>query len=158
MVNKEALKGETSKETYKMAYLFGLLYYHFARVLIDEFGKKRGKELIAKAVKNFATERGEKMREQALRMDMELTRQNLGKVSDLPAYTFYTDEEGTHCPFADAWEEKGSLGQELGLLYCNINDPYKEKAFNPELRLYRYIKNRNLGDIACGFGDVKFLK
>jgi len=158
MIGKEELKEEISKEAYKMAYLFGLLYYHFAKVLVDELGSKRGKELITEAVKNFAIERGKKMRGRAVKIGMELTRQNLRKVSDLPTYTFYTDEEGTHCPFADAWEEKGSLGQELGLLYCNINDPYKEKGFNPELRLYRYIKNRNLGDIACDFADVEYLE
>jgi hypothetical protein len=158
MRKKEVLKEEISKETYKMAYLFGLFYYHFAKVLVDELGNKKGRELITKAVKNFAIERGRKMREQALKMNIELTRRNLRKVSDLPAHTFYTDGEGTHCPFADVWKEKGPLGQELGLLYCNVNDPQKEKAFNPELRLYRYIKNRNLGDITCDSANVEYLE
>lgn len=149
---------DVARETFKMARLFALLYYHFAKVLVDEFGKDRGKDLIAKAVKNFALERGGTLRDHALNLGLDLTDENMRKVSDLPKYTFFTDENRTHCPFADMWEEKGSIGQELGLIYCNVNDPYKAKGFNPKARLYRYIKNRNLGDTKCDFKNVEYLK
>ena len=141
-----------------MARLFALLYYHFAKVLVDEYGKDKGKELIRKAVKNFALERGRRMREEASRLGMDLNDQTMREISDLPRYTFYTDENGTFCPFADEWEEKGELGQELGLLYCNVNDPYKAKGFNPQARLYRYTKNRNLGDPVCDSKNVQYLE
>ena len=42
-----------------MARLFGLLHYHFAKVLVDEFGKRREKDLVAKAVKDFFQEKEE---------------------------------------------------------------------------------------------------
>lgn len=106
-----------------MARLFALLYYHFAKVLVDEHGKDRGEELIVKEVKNFALERGNRMREEASRLGLDLTPRTTREISDLPRYTFYTDENGTFCPFADEWEEKGDLGRKLGLLYCNMNDP-----------------------------------
>jgi hypothetical protein len=82
----------------------------------------------------------------------------MNKLSDLPRFTFYTNEQGTHCPFADVWEKKGALGRELGLLYCNINDPYKAKGFNPKARLYQYIKNRNLGNSECDHTNVEYLE
>jgi hypothetical protein len=100
------------------------------------------------------------MRRKALDMGQELSKENmrLPELSDLPAYTFYTRDGRTHCPFADAWKEKGDLGQELGLLYCNVNDSYKIRAFNPEFKLFKYIKNRNLGDEACDFVNVEFIE
>ena len=158
-MNEESIsKEEFMKEACKMARLFALLYYHFARVLVEEFGKDRGKELIVRAVKDFALERGRKMREEALRLGLSLTSQSMSELSDLPRYTFYTNEQGTHCPFADVWEEKGVLGQELGLLYCNINDPYKAKGFDSKARLYQYIKNRNLGHSECDHKNIEYLE
>ena len=149
---------ELVKETSKMAHLFALLYYHFAEVLVGELGRDRGRELITKALKDFALERGGRMRKKALSLGWNLDDQSMRELSDLPRYTFYTDRQGTHCPFADVWKEKGALGQELGLLYCNVNDPYKAKGFNPEFRLYQYQKNRNLGDDECDSINVEYLE
>ncbi len=158
-MNEETLsKEEVAVEAGKMAHLFALLYYHFAKILVDEFGEEKGTALITKAVKNFALERGRTMREYALSLGLDTTDQSMREVSDLPRFTFYTDDNGTHCPFADVWETKGSIGQELGLIYCNVNDPYKAKGFNAEARLYRYIKNRNLGDPKCDSKNVEYLE
>lgn len=59
---------------------------------------------------------------------------------------------------ADCWDRKGSLGRELGLIFCNINDSFKEKGFNSNLKLYKYKANRPLGKKICDFEDVEFLE
>lgn len=142
-----------------MAYLFGLLHYHYARTLVEELGKERGEELIRRAVKAFAVDRGRRMRRKALEKDLKAAMENIKDVNDLPAHTFYRDGEGnTVCPFADAWQEKGELGRSLGLIYCNVNDPWKIKSFDGKARLWRYIKNRNLGDAFCDSADVEYLE
>lgn len=53
------IKQLINNETYKMAYTYGLMYYHFAKVLVERLGKEKGEELITEALKNFALERGD---------------------------------------------------------------------------------------------------
>ena len=156
---KEFTKKELQEETTKMAYLFGLLHYHYARTLVKELGEKRGEDLIRKAIKAFAIDRGQSMKKKALALGLKPTMTNLKEVNDLPAYTFSREEkENTICPLADAWQEKGELGQALGLIYCNINDPWKNKSFDEKANLWRYIKNRNLGDSFCDAVNVEYLE
>jgi len=106
---------------------------------VKELGEKRGEDLIRKAIKAFAIDRGRSMRRKALALGLKPAITNLKEVNDLPAYTFYREEEGnTICPLADAWQEKGELGQALGLIYCNVNDPWKIKSFDEKAK-WRYF-------------------
>ncbi len=141
---------DITRETTMLAHLFALLYYHFGATLIAELGEKRGRRLIEKAVKDFALDRGRRMKSQVLSLGKRPNFKNYHLVRDLPEHTFWDTPEGrTHCPFADIWEKKGSFGQALGLLYCNTNDPWKIKGYNPQAKLWRWVKNRNLGDGMC---------
>jgi hypothetical protein len=159
MGKKEFTKEELQAETYKMAYLFGLLHYHYASTLMNELGKEQGENLVRKAVKAFAVDRGQRMRKKAVERGVKPTTANLATVNDLPAHTFYTDaEEKTVCPFADAWQDKGKQGQRLGLIYCDVNDPWKIKSFDPQAKLWRYVTNRNLGDACCDAVNVEYLE
>ena len=159
MKEKEFTKEELQEETYKMAYLFGLLHYHYAATLVKELGKEQGEKLVRKAVKAFAVDRGQRMRREALERGVKPTVENLATASDLPVHTFYTDEAGnTVCPFADAWRDKGKRGQGLGLIYCDVNDPWKLKSFDPQAKLWKYVKNRNLGGSFCDTVNVEYLE
>ena len=159
MGKKEFTKEDLQAETYKMAYLFGLLHYHYAATLVNELGKEQGEKLVRKAVKAFAVDRGQRMRKKALERGVKPTMANLATVNDLPAHTFYTDAAGnTVCPFADAWRDKGKQGQGLGLIYCDVNDPWKIKSFDARARLWRYVTNRNLGDAFCDAVNVEYLE
>ncbi len=139
-----------TRETTRMADLFALLYYHFGNSILDELGERKGSRLIERAVRSFALDRGRRMRRGLVAKGKKPNWKNLGQANDLPEYTFWNDKQGrTHCPFADIWEEKGRRGQRLGLLYCNTNDPWKLKGYNPNARIWRWVKNRNLGDKVC---------
>jgi len=147
---KKFTKEAITRETTKMAYLFGLLYYHFGVSIIKELGWERGKQLIEDTVRNFALDRGRRMRGRLVKMGKKPDLKNIKWVADLPLYTFWDDKQGrTHCPFADIWKEKGHQGRALGLLYCNTNDPWKMKGFDPKAKLWKWVKNRNQGDKVC---------
>ena len=53
MKEKVITVDECEKQVKLAVRLMGLLYYHFAKVLIDELGEKEGKRLISLAIKNF---------------------------------------------------------------------------------------------------------
>jgi len=127
---------------------FANLYFHFAKVLIDEFGKKRGKALIIKALTNFATERGSKLRERAAKLGLEPTPENFWKVTDIPILA-WESQQGFYCPYADVWNQKGKVGREVGFLYCMVNDSTLFETYNPEWKQIKFTKNLLLGDNCC---------
>ncbi len=146
-------KEEITAETRKLAKQLAMVYYHFAKSILEEMGETKGTRFVKKVLKDIAIERGHVMRAEAERMKLPLTQENMRKVNDLPRYTFPAQgHEGEFCcPYADLWKDKGALGRKLGLLWCNIIDPWKVRAFiGPSYKLWKYGKNLNLKDDFCG--------
>ena len=146
-------KEEITVESRKMAKQLAMVYYNFASSIVDEMGEIDGTKFLKKVLKKIAIERGEAMRSEAARIGLPFAQESMEKINDLPKYAFPADGHAgdIYCPYADFWKEKGALGQKLGLLWCNIMDPWKIRTFvGPTYRLWKYGKNLNLRDDFCG--------
>lgn len=139
---------ECDRQVKVMGTMFGQLYYHFAKTLVDEFGEEEGKRLILKAVRGYGHERGQKIKEEVLKRGLPLTVENFSKFSDLPSLGWEgKGEEITFCPYAQPWIEKGA--EDLGILYCEV-DMVKYEAYNPEIKVDR-LKSVLQGQECCEY-------
>ncbi len=59
-----------------MARLFGPMFYHLAKLLVERFGEVEGRRLVGEAVKRFWPERGERMSKKAAEMGLEPALEN----------------------------------------------------------------------------------
>ncbi|MCD6480350.1 L-2-amino-thiazoline-4-carboxylic acid hydrolase [Candidatus Bathyarchaeota archaeon] len=125
---------EVAEQVRRLGRMFGLLFYHFSKVIIEELGEERGRELIREVIRRFGLERGQRMRERALSMGLEPTLENFHKVSDLPEVGWGGAPREHFCPFAEVWFEKDAI--ELGKLYCDV-DIWKYKGYNPHIEVER---------------------
>jgi hypothetical protein len=140
-----------------MARRTALMYYYFARTLVDEFGEEEGKRLIAKAIWAYGEHCGRAVREALQAMGLPPTLQNFNKVPDLPrlgwetaTVTLANGEErpiATFCPLAAIWKELHA--EELGRIYCTV-DQAKYHAYNPAYE-FTHTKNVLDGDGYCEF-------
>jgi hypothetical protein len=125
---------EAVEEVHTMARLFGLIFYHFSNLLVEEHGEKRGRELIAEAVKRFGLDRAKRVREEVIKMGLKPTLENHGKVLDLPRIGWGGPTRETFCPFAQVWIEKGA--EDLCKLYCDV-DIWKYVGYNSKIKVKR---------------------
>ncbi len=138
-----------------MAERLAMLYYHFARVLVEELGEERARELIARAIEGYGTECGRRVREGVLAMGKPLTPENYSLVPDLPSLGWEVagasaDEKEiravvSHCPLAAYWKHVGA--EKLARLYCFV-DQAKYSAYNSDLKC-KHVRNVLDGDAAC---------
>ena len=145
-------KEEITTETRKLAKQLAMVYYNFAKSIMEEMGEAKGTKFVKKVLKSIAIERGQAMRAEAARLNLPSAQESMWKVNDLPKYTFPPQGHVGEvcCPYAEFWKDKGVLGQKLGLLWCNIIDPWKVRAFvGPTYKLWKYGKNLNLKDDIC---------
>ena len=109
-----------------------LLHAAYARVLVDELGEEKGRQLILNAITEYGKKVGEHVRENAAARCENYR-------GDLPAYgthdrleTVEVDGEtrlrAYGCGMWKTWEKLGE--EELGRLYCNT-DVAKYMGFNP---------------------------
>ncbi len=124
---------EAAEQVRRLGYLFGLMFYHFANILIEMHGEE-GRKLIQEAVRRFGLERARRMREKALTMGLEPNLENFRKVSDLPEVGWGGTTRETYCPFAEAWFDKGAT--DLCKLYCEV-DIWKYIGYNPKISVRR---------------------
>jgi L-2-amino-thiazoline-4-carboxylic acid hydrolase len=142
---------EAVSEIRQASFHFADLYFHFAKALIEELGPEKGKELIERAVRNRAVERGEKLREKAIQLKLPLNPEGWAKVTDIP-FTGWDKSYGRcTCPYAAAWIprfDREPWFQEIARLYCNVNDPQVTESFtgNTSQRITRNVLN---GDETC---------
>ncbi|MDO8122795.1 MAG: L-2-amino-thiazoline-4-carboxylic acid hydrolase [Candidatus Hermodarchaeota archaeon] len=126
---------DCTKQVRQVGNQVGLLYYHFAKTLVNELGEAEGKRLILEAIRSYGNERGATIREKVENAGLELTIENFAKFSDLPSSGWeYTDEGTTYCCYAEAWMDRGV--ENLGRLYCEV-DFALIKAYNPKIQATR---------------------
>ncbi len=146
---------EAVRDVRLMARRTALLYYHFAKTLVDELGEEEGKRLIAKAIWAYGEHCGRAVRESVEALGLPPTEENFNKIPDLPKLGWdvstITLENGeqrsiaTFCPLAAVWKELGA--EDLGRLYCYV-DQAKYHAYNPDYE-YTHTKNVLDGDAWC---------
>jgi len=125
---------EAAEEVRKLGRMFGLMFYHFANLLVDEFGEARSTELVKEAVKRFGLDRARQVREKVVAMGLEPTLENYGRAADLPEIGWGGLTRESHCPFAEVWFEKDAV--DLCKLYCDV-DIWKYVGYNPEIEVER---------------------
>jgi hypothetical protein len=97
-----------------------LLHLSFSRVLVDEFGEEKGKELIVGSVLEY----GKRIVERTMR-----------GFKDLPSYGVvgrFEDNRAYDCVLAEVFREYGE--EDLGCLYCYV-DGAKSMAADPAIKV-----------------------
>jgi hypothetical protein len=114
-----------------------LLHMCYARTLADELGQERAGDLIKKAIVDYGTKIGERIRKRVEAMGLPPTLENFEKGSDLSPIGFDTSQavvdgeprrQSSGCVLAEVWAEYGE--EELGRQYCLV-DPAKMQAYDP---------------------------
>jgi hypothetical protein len=145
---------EARKAVEDMTRRVGLLHMCYARTLVDELGREKGRDLIKKAIWDYGTKIGHRTRQRVEALGLEPTIENFGKGGDLSAIGFDHVEvvvEGERrvqslgCAMAEVWHEYGE--DELGGLYCLV-DPAKMQAYDPDWTWVHTKKIPN-GDECC---------
>jgi hypothetical protein len=106
--------------------LWSLMYYTFAKEMVDSFGEE-GMEALIRAVKNYGKARGERLRKRHEEEGRPINLKSLFEHYDLPGHpgtektrTHFTDDKlisyTYKCPYEQVW--RANDGTELGLVYC----------------------------------------
>jgi len=124
--------------------------------LVEELGEEKGKQLVLKAIKDYGTRIGSKVKEKTVAQGLTDNPENYKE--DLPLYGMHDRKETVEidgekrtrmygCTMAKVWNELGA--NELGRLYCYV-DPAKYMSFNPRFKLV-HTKAMPDGDGYCEF-------
>ena len=147
---------EAKEQVARVCRRLALLHLSFAKVLTEEFGEGRGKQLVLKAIKEYGERIGRDARSRAGTQGLDNSPSNYKE--DLPLYGMNESSETVEvngekrirmygCVMGKVWK---SLGEDrLGRLYCYI-DPAKYMAFNPGYALV-HVKSLPDGDDYCEF-------
>jgi hypothetical protein len=134
----------------------GLLHLAFAEVLVRELGPRRGRQLVAQAIKQYSLKIGKAKRDRAQQEGLELTQESFLQLSDLPSFGMHDHIEEVEvggekrirahgCVMGKVWHEQG--GDTLGRYYCFV-DPASSMAFNSDFKLV-HTKALPDGDPYC---------
>jgi len=147
---------EAKEQVRKVCVRLGLLHLSYAKILVDELGEKKGKELVLKAIKDYGIRVGERVKANVTAQGLENIPANYR--GDVPLYGMHDAKEVLEvdgekrkraygCVMGKVWNELGE--SKLGRLYCYV-DPAKYMAFNPNFKLI-HIKALPDGDEYCEF-------
>jgi hypothetical protein len=115
-----------------------LLHLSFSKTLVEEFGEKKGKELVIRSILEYGRRVGERIKR--------------GQ-PDLPKYGVYgeyKDEKVYDCVLAKTFHEYGE--EDIGCLYCYV-DPAKSMALDLNSKLI-HKDCAACGDNYCTFEEV----
>jgi hypothetical protein len=115
-----------------------LLHLAFSRVLVEQFGQEKGKELIIKSIMEYGKMIGER---------------TMQRKQDLPKYGIYEkfeDGKAYGCVFAKIFHEYKE--EDLGCLYCYV-DAAKSMTVNPKRKLI-HKECDACGDDYCFFESI----
>lgn len=128
---------EAENEVKVVTQRLALLHLAYAKTLVKEFGWKKGKLLVLKAIKEYGVRIAERKKR---------------GLQSLPKYGFWErrDNEPPQCELGKLVLEYGE--EDIGSLYCLV-DSAKTMAFNPEEKLI-HTKCLTVGDKYCEFATV----
>jgi hypothetical protein len=147
---------EAREQVSKVCRRLGLLHLSFAKILVEELGEKKGKELVLKAIKDYGTRVGDEARAKVTAQGLETDPANYK--DDLPLYGMHERSETVEidgekrvrlygCVMGKVWRELGE--GELGRFYCYVDIP-KYMSFNPNFKLV-HMKTLPDGEEYCEF-------
>jgi hypothetical protein len=134
----------------------GLLHLAFAEVLVDQFGPREGKRVLARAIKSYGRMIGEDKARQAEEAGLDTSPESFFQLSDLPAFGMHdrietvevdgeTRTRAHGCVMGELWNQHGR--GDLGRFYCLV-DPASSMAFNADRKLI-HLKRLPDGDPHC---------
>ena len=130
---------------------FAMLYFHFAKTLVDAFGVEKAKDLIRQTIFDLALDRSGQLRAKAQKQGLELTQPNFRRVTDLPFIGWDKSLGRNHCPYAETWVkyyDRYPWFRELAPFYCDVIDTTNIENFTRKLS-HRLVKNVLKGDKSC---------
>ena len=110
-------------EVRKAARQFAMQFFHFSKVLYDQFGLEKTKDIVRQTVFELAVDRSDQLREKALAQGLKADSvKDFMSVIDLP-FTGWIPEWGEdHCPYAEVWRtyfDKYPWFREIAPFYCD---------------------------------------
>lgn len=139
----------------------GGFYSAVAEVVLERFDAT-GEHLIREGLRNIGRFRGETIRHRHLAQGMDLTLENLMNDWDGPLVSVWAfrnegmltadrwEQDCTYCPYAEAWADFGTRGQELGYMYDVEMHTAAYSAYHPGITV-RWEKLKTRGDATCNF-------
>lgn len=147
-IEKEAAVNEVRKA----ARQFALLYFHFSKVLYEQFGLERAKEIIQQVIFEQAVDRSEQMKEKAHLQGLPSdTLEDFHKVIDLPFLGWIPEWGEDHCPYGEVWRQyivKYPWFKEIAPFYCDVIDTTTIENFTGHLS-HRITQNVILQGDSC---------
>lgn len=152
MPEKETISYEnTSTEVRKACRQFAMLYFHFAKTLVEELGLEKAKPLVQKAIFELAVDRSEQLRKKAEQQGFPYTMESFNQITDLPKCGWVKELGRNHCPYAEAWFtyfEEYPWFKELAPLYCDVIDTTNAENFTRAVS-HKITKNVLTGAETC---------
>lgn len=136
--NKLVPLREAKNEVKIVTQRLALLHLSFSRILVDELGWKKGKQLILKAIKEYGK---------------RITERTKKGFQSLPKYGFWENRKGKvieGCEFGKLVQEYKE--EDIGSLYCLV-DAAKTMFTNPDEKLI-HTKCLAIGDKHCDFATI----
>lgn len=116
---------------------FAMLYFHFVKTLVDEYGKEKAHELVQKTIFEQAVDRSDKLREKRLAKGAGTdTVEDFMEDIDLPFCGWIPEWGKDHCPYAEIWREyirDNEWFKEFALFYCDVIDTTTIENFTKKL-------------------------
>lgn len=132
-MSKETISREDAiNEVRKACRQFAMLYFHFSRALVDEFGVDRARELIQKAIFELAIDRSGQLREKAEEKGLPYTIESFMQVIDIPFLGWVKELGKNHCPYAETWRkyyDEHPWFKEIAPFYCDVIDTTNAEHF-----------------------------
>jgi len=147
---------DAKEQVEKVCRRMALLHLSYAKTIINELGKEKGKKLVLKAIKDYGMRIGIGVKEEVEKQG--LTNEIENYKEDLPEYGMHEKvehaqvggQEGLRsygCVMGKLWHDMGE--DEIGRLYCYV-DPAKYMAYNFDFALV-HKKSIPDGDDYCEF-------
>lgn len=148
-------EGRVSDQAYevrKAARQFAMLYFHFAKTLVEEFGEERARSLIQKAVFELACDRTDQLRAKADRQGIDHGDMgNFNDYADLALSGWLPDLGVDHCPYAQVWRtyyDEHPWFRRFAPLYCDVIDTTVAENLTRRVS-HRITENVLTGGDAC---------
>ena len=114
------------REVRKEARQFAMLYFHVAKVLVEEFGEDRARGLLQKIVFELAQDRANQLRKKADELGVEHDdMDHFRDIADLPFSGWVPSLGRDHCPYAQTWRtyfDDYPWFRRLAPFYCDVID------------------------------------
>ena len=128
-----------------------MLYFHFAKVLVEELGEEKAKPLIQKAIFELAIDRSDQLREIAQKQGLPLIMETFMQISDLPMIGWVKELGCSHCPYAETWFryfDQYPWFKRISPLYCDVIDTTNAENFTQNLS-HKITENVLTGGNSC---------